>query len=366
MPLARAAYGKSIVLPGMTNWGLTIGWDAVNSVFGASALQLLVHIPFAVGLIFIVLAQGLLGILGYEAIHQFEKLMSIVLGIVFIVLTFKIIGVHKTLPATAVQGADFWGSFLLFTTIAASFVLAWALYASDYTRYLPKTTRPSGVFFATFFGLVLSASWIEILGLAVATRITGTGMGDLRDLMGGGFLGALALIAVVLGTVAVNALNDYTGSLSLQAAGIRVPRPVSAAVVAVLGFGLTLWFHSANFSSKFENYLLFISYWIGPWAAVVLIDWYRRHRQIDATKLMNFKLLPVGWQGLVALLVGFGASVPFMDATLFIGPVSRHVLHFGDIAYFVGFVVAGLVYLVLPRERSEVPAEAQPSPATTA
>ena len=189
MPLARAAYGKTIVLPGMTNWGLrSVGTRSIR-LFGASALQLLVHIPFAVGLIFIVLAQGLLGVLGYEAIHQFEKLMSIVLGIVFIVLTFKIIGVHKTLPATAVHGADFWGSFLLFTTIAASFVLAWALYASDYTRYLPKTTRPSSVFLATFFGLVLSASWIEILGLAVATSITGTGMADVRDLMGGGFLG---------------------------------------------------------------------------------------------------------------------------------------------------------------------------------
>jgi NCS1 family nucleobase:cation symporter-1 len=362
MPLARAAYGKSIVAPGLTNWGMTIGWDAINSVFGASALQLLVHIPFAVALIFVVIGQGLLGILGYEAIHQFEKLMSWVLGIVFVVLTIKIIGVHKTIPATAVHGADFWGSFILFTTIIASFVLAWALYASDYTRYLPRDTSPSSVFWATFGGLVLSAGWIEILGLAVATQITGTGMGDLRDLMGGGFLGVLALGAVVLGTVAVNSLNDYTGSLSLQAAGIRVPRPASAAVVAVLGFGLTLWFHSANFGGKFENYLLFISYWIAPWAAVVLIDWYRRRRRIDATRLMDFRMLPSGWQGLTALLAGFAASVPFMDASLYIGPVSRHLLHYGDIAYFVGFVVAGVVYSVLPRNPEEVASGAAATP----
>src|SRR5205823_12981613 len=58
---------------------------------------------------------------------------------------------------------------------------------------------------------------LPIFGLAVATQITGTGMADVRDIMGGGFLGALALAAVVLGTVAVDALNDYTGSLSLQA-----------------------------------------------------------------------------------------------------------------------------------------------------
>src|SRR5205823_7151266 len=46
IPLARAAFGKTIVVPGLANWGMTIGWDAINSVFGASALQLLVHIPF--------------------------------------------------------------------------------------------------------------------------------------------------------------------------------------------------------------------------------------------------------------------------------------------------------------------------------
>jgi NCS1 family nucleobase:cation symporter-1 len=350
MPLARAAYGKTIVVPGLTNWASTIGWDAVNSVFGASALALLVHIPFAVALIFVVLGQGILGILGYEAIHQFEKWMSIALGVVFVVLTIKIIGVDKQIPQTVVHGADFLGSFLLMTTISASFVLAWALYASDYTRYLPRNTSRSGVFRATFSGLVLSAAWIEILGLAVATRITGTGMGDLRDLMGGGFLGALTLIAVVLGTIAVNSMNDYTGSLSLQAAGLRVPRPISAGVVAVAGFFLTLWFHSQDLASKFENYLLFISYWIAPWAAVVLIDWYRRRRQIDATRLMDFRRLHSGWQGLTALIAGFVASIPFMDTSLYIGPISRHWLHFGDIAYFVGFLVAAAVYSLLPRQ----------------
>jgi len=47
------------------------------------------------------------------------------------------------------------------------------------------------------------------------------------------------------------------------------------------------------------------------------------------------------------MLVGFGAAVPFMDTTLFEGPVSADWLHGGDIAFYVGFVVAGAIYWLL-------------------
>src|SRR5207245_729936 len=93
------------------------------------------------------------------------------------------------------------------------------------------------------------------------------------------------MVAIALGTVAVNALNDYTGSLSLLAAGIRVPRVASAFVVAVLGFLFTLYLNSGDFAGKFEGYLLFLSYWIAPWAAVVLVGsvesvgWWARGRR---------------------------------------------------------------------------------------
>jgi NCS1 family nucleobase:cation symporter-1 len=42
-------------------------------------------------------------------------------------------------------------------------------------------------------------------------------------------------------------------------------------------------------------------------------------------------------------LIGFGAAVPFMDTSLFVGPVAK-TLHGADIAYFVGFVVTGALY----------------------
>jgi NCS1 family nucleobase:cation symporter-1 len=375
MPLARLAYGKSIVVPGLLNWISCIGWDGINSVFGAAAISILTGLPFIVSLIIIVVLQAALGILGYEAIHTFEKYMAIVLGAMFVVLTVAIAGQAggALSRADAVSGLDQIGSFILYSTIIASFVLAWALYASDYTRYLPASTNSSSVFWYTVLGLTLAAGWIEVLGMFVADKALETGAVDtINSILSGTPLAALAMIAIGIGTVAVNAMNDYTGSLSLQAAGIRVPRVYSAIVVAVLGFGVTLWLNSENLVTKIENILLFLSYWIAPWAAVVLADWRMRGGRADVSRLVNFSALPSGTLALVAAVVGFLVSLPFQTSTLGgeiatttglpINTIAANNLHYADIAYVIGFVVSYVIYLLVARTRvNEVP---EPEPTT--
>ena len=96
MPLSRLPYGKSIVLPGLLNWLSCIGWDGINSVFGAAALSILTGARVLVALVIIVLCQAALGIIGHEAIHTFEKWMAIVLGIMFAILTVAIVGEAST------------------------------------------------------------------------------------------------------------------------------------------------------------------------------------------------------------------------------------------------------------------------------
>jgi NCS1 family nucleobase:cation symporter-1 len=357
MPLARAAYGKSIIVPGLLNWLSCIGWDGINSIFGAAALSLLTGLPFVVSLLIIVLLQAALGVIGYEAIHTFEKYMAIVLGAMFVVLTIAIFGHANTGRADGFTGLDQLGAFVLFSTICASFVLAWALYASDYSRYLPVNTSRFGVFWITVVALTLSAGWIEVLGLAVADKATGPSVGVINTILGGGVVGGLAMVAIALGTVAVNALNDYTGSLSLLAAGIRVPRVASAFVVAILGFLFTLYLNSGDFAGKFEGYLLFLSYWIAPWAAVVLVDWMLRGGRVDTSRLTRFGGLPRGLLAHGSLIIGFLVSLPFQQSTfgeelhgtypfLPINQISDNVLHYADFAYVVGFVVAAVVYWV--------------------
>ena len=360
MPAARLPFGKSIVVPGVLNWLSTIGWDGINSVFGAIAITILVPaLPFFAALLIIIAVQALLGIIGYEAIHTFEKWMAIVLGVMFVVLTISILGQADTSAVDGFDGADQIGAFIGYVAIVASFVLAWSLYASDYSRYLPPNADTRKVFWYTFAGMALASGWLEVLGVLVAGKATGGESSDtINTVLGAGSLVAsLAMVAIAIGTIAVNAMNDYTGSLSLQAAGLRIPRVYSAAAVAVLGFLFTLYLqYGGDFQGNFINFILFISYWISPFVGVVLADWWLRGRKADAWSVVDFGRLPAGTVALIALVVGFLVGIPFQNSTLgynlsadggiftAFNYVTVTYLHGADLAYYVGGAVAFLIY----------------------
>jgi NCS1 family nucleobase:cation symporter-1 len=355
MPAARLPFGKSIVVPGLLNWLSTIGWDGINSVFGAIAITILIPaLPFWGALLIIVAVQAALGIVGYEAIHLFEKWMAIVLGAMFVILTISIAGQGSTSLADGFSGADQIGAFVGYVAIVASFVLAWSLYASDYSRYLPANADTRKVFWYTLGGMAIASAWLEILGLLVAGAATGGESSDtIYKVLGGSgnLIAALAMVAIAIGTVAVNAMNDYTGSLSLQAAGLKIPRIYSAAVVGVLGFLFTLFLqYNGDFAGNFINFILFISYWITPFVGVVLTDWWLRGRKADGSSIVDFARLPMGTVALVALVVGFAVGIPFQNSSLgytWGGPfnyITANYLHGADLAYYVGGAVAAVVY----------------------
>src|SRR5262249_14804505 len=247
MAFARRPFGQSTILPAGLNWAMMIDWDAFDCIFGAAAFHLLTGAPFWVGLLLIIIGQAIIGFVGYEAIHSLQKVMSAFLAIVFLIITVKIFSVGSVHAKDGFTGGDRIGAIILMITIVASFVLAWAPYASEYSRYLPVDSSKRGIFGWTVAGLCLSAGWLEVLGLSVAAIVTGNSVGTIRDkVLGGGALGGVAMVAFFLGTISVNVMNDYTGSLSLQAAGIRVWRPLSALIVAAAAFFLALWINSGN------------------------------------------------------------------------------------------------------------------------
>jgi NCS1 family nucleobase:cation symporter-1 len=142
-------------------------------------------------------------------------------------------------------------------------------------------------------------------------------------------------------------------------------------IVAAAAFVLALWINHGNIASSFSNYLLLISYWVAAWGGVVVADWiHEPNLERSVSRLLDLSRLPLGINGLAAFLIGGAASIPFMDTTLYIGPASRDWLHYGDIGYFVGFVVALAAYLILAKVHSEgtaseelpdTPAEAPPA-----
>jgi len=123
----------------------------------------------------------------------------------------------------------------------------------------------------------------------------------------------------------------------------------------VLGF-LLAWSGLSDAGEKYENFLLIISYWIGPWLAVYFADWYlRRGKRVDGF-LYDSKHNP--WAGVVAMGVGMVVSIwLFSNQTKYVGLVPKHKPAFGDITFEVGFVLAAVLFVILFRFQRDRDAE---------
>jgi nucleobase:cation symporter-1, NCS1 family len=350
MVISRLGFGYwGNVLPaGLNAVTAGIGWFAVNSVSGAFALNTLTHMPKPLCLVIIVVLQVVVAFFGHNLVHAFERYAFPLLAIIFVIASVIIL--TKSHPGAASHGGGI-GGFLLTTGAAYGYAVGWNPYASDYTRYLSPRTSKLAIALWAGLGLFLSCVILEIVGAASVTA-----GGDALGSPTGAFTGHLptviadlTLLAIALGAVAANVLNIYSGALSFVAMGIRLPLALRRAIVAlvfgVIGFIVALsGLHNAG--AKYEDFLLVIAYWIAPWLAVVLIDQVLR-RGTDVEPLL-FDTRRVSLAGPVSMLAGIVISIwLFSNQTEYVGVVPKHVPAVGDITFAVGFVLTGLLYLLL-------------------
>lgn len=344
LPNARMAFGGAVAVVAVIQWLSSIAWDGLVGLFGADALAALTGLPFWPAVLLVLAAQGVVGVFGYEVIHRVQAVMTVVLVATFAVLAVKLVGGHPVISPPTVAGADLGGAFALELTIALSLAISWASYASDYSRYLPVNAPRRSVFGYTFAGLVTAYVAVQAIGIAAAGVLTDQTAGGVRTIMGGGLLGGVTLLVIALGSVASNAMNDYSGSLALQTVGVRVRRPVSAVMVAFIAFGLIMWLHSGDVAARFQGVLLFVSYWIPAFVAIVAIDWHYRsagRTVVDPAREDTTRAGAAAALG--SFVAAFAAAVPFMHTEVFVGPLAER-LHGADAAYFVNIVVAEVLY----------------------
>ena len=345
VPNSRMAFGGGVVLPATLQWLGSIAWDALVGLFGGEALAVLLGIPFWIAVLIVMGVQAAAGFFGYEVIHRMQAVLTVVLFTTFVVFAVKLVGGHEIVTAPVVQGADRAGAFILAVTIAFSIAVSWASYAADFSRYLPANSSRARVFGYTFAGMASAYIFVEGIGVAAADVVSEHTAEGVRSVMGGGFLGGLALLVIALASIGSGVMNDYSGSLALQTIGVRVRRPVSAVIVAVPAFALILWLHApGNTSTRFQDVLLLVSYWIPAFVSIVVIDWLLR---IRGRASINPAEEPTDHRDAVAAVIVFvlayAAAIPFMNTTLIEGPIAK-AWHGADVAYFVNLLVAALLY----------------------
>jgi purine-cytosine permease-like protein len=360
MVQSRGAFGflGNILPAGLNGITASFGWFVVNSVSGAFAVQALfpsINFPFWLAFLIIVVAQVVIATLGHNLIHVFERWALPLLGTVFIIACFFVF-IHGNygFSATPVPGA--W--FLAFTA-AFGYAVGWNPFAADYTRYLPPNTDRKMVGFWAGSGVFLSCIVLELAG-AVLVTVAGTKWGT-ADIPTAQLQRAMpdvvyypTLICIAIGAVAANAINIYSGTMSLVALGIREMgltlrqrRAALAILAGVIGYFGGLYLESRGVASQYTNFLLLISYWIATWLAVVFVDyWLRRGDYGDESMFYDTKNLR--WQGVVAMAVGLVVSV-WLFANIFglyVGPIANSYPQIGDITFVVGFVITSVLYYV--------------------
>jgi len=354
---SRGAFGflGNILPAGLNAFTGAFGWFIVNSVSGAFAIQALFpsfNLPFWLAFLVIVVAQVAIATLGHNLIHVFERWAFPFLGVVFAVACVFIF-VHGNYSG---GGQPIPGAWLLAFTAAFGYAVGWNPYAADYTRYLPPNTDRRMVGIWAGLGVLVSCIVLEFAG-AVLVTVAGTKWG-LTDIPTAQLQRAmpdpiyyLTLICIAVGAVAANAINIYSGTMSLVALGIkemgmtlRQRRAALAILAGVIGFFGGLYLESKGVSEQYTNFLLLISYWIAPWLAVVFVDyWLRRGDYGD--EHMFYDPRYIRWQGFVAMAVGLVVSVYlFANSTAYTGPIAKNNPQLGDITFIVGFVITAVLY----------------------
>ncbi len=328
-----------------------IGWTAVNTVFAVIALRLLVDVPFWAAAAAIFVAQAIFAIWGHNVIHLINKIATVVLAILFAVITVLSLAKVDFGVGVNVEAPYYVGGIAGWVTFAGFFfayVMTWTPFASDFSRYLPRSTSHTKVMAYTASGTFVAMMWLGGIGVLVSSFAGELdAIAALAKLTGG--WAPIAMITVVISTLPVSAMNLYGGSLSLLTIRVPVNRVVGVIIIAVISLGVTLLMQTNPYGS-FYDFLLILAYLVVPFSTILLLDYFLRTRALgnDAVVELVDTKRSVEW-GFVAWVLACAFSALFWSSTIWSGPLSGTFAQFGDLSYLAGAIGAVVAYLAFRR-----------------
>jgi NCS1 family nucleobase:cation symporter-1 len=344
---------------------LDFGFLAAQLVIQADAMNLLVSsVSIPVWIATLTVPVIVLTIYGYDWLHLFQRWMTVILGVTFVVVFIQAI-LRGSLAGAAASTRP--PSFALFMGATGLFVIAmvsWAPYVSDYSRYLPETVSKTKTFWAVFLGCAIPQIFCAILGAYITGLLphassTVAAVGEIA--------GRWALPVMAVSLIGSDVANAYTGMLAVASivscfrnvqSSVWV-RVIGSLLVIAAGTGCALLGYKAfvNNLSNFLNVLLFVFI---PWSAINLTDYYLvKHGDYDVASFFtrDGRYGPFLWRGLIAYVLAVAVQVPFIAQAFYTGPLVR-ALGETDISWVVGGVAGVVFYLIALRIPGPGPASA--------
>lgn len=362
---SRAQFGyRGVLLPLIGTLFTFVGFNVVDVVIIKSGLESIFGWnPVIVAVVITVIAAlvALVAIFGHDLLHKTFRVLFWISLPLWIVLTGGVLfgGVVGT-PAPGAAAGFSVVAFLVQFSVAASYNITYAPYVSDYSRYLPRNTKPAAIIASVFLGASASPAWLIPLGAWMATYLGASdalaGINETGNAVVP-MLGAVLAVVSTLVLVATMGLNAYSGMLTVVTGldSLRSVKPtrnlrvVTIVVLAVAWLVMSLLL--TNATTALNTTLLIMLYLLAPWTAVNLTDYFfvrRGHYAIADLFTPNGIYGAWSWRGLTAFLVGVAAEIPFVDLPFFVGPAAAAMGEV-DIAFIIGLLVSGLVYIAVTR-----------------
>jgi NCS1 family nucleobase:cation symporter-1 len=346
---------------------------AANAVEMRTSIQAAISLPDNLAIIVFGALTLVISFVGYELIHKIGVYMSFASGLLFLVVGCFAAS-HSYPPETwsSMPNGYHFQAFILSATRAASWSIGFAPFVADYTRYLPSKVKTSSTFWYSYAGQAGGASLIMILGAVLATYLPDIVNDPGRSVANLFHSGRwVAYLVIVLGVLEINVLCIYSCYMAVTTIftgfhGIkRISRLRKFGIMALMTAVATIIAVATQyqFTDYFDDILTAQIYFIVPWTAVNLCDFYAiRFGRYWVSDIYDENGRYGKWNKptLFICLVTVLAEIPFMELSFYTGPVAK--IAGCDVTILISFFLPALLYYLLNRQLIvRLPAQAAPT-----
>jgi NCS1 family nucleobase:cation symporter-1 len=389
--LARASFGlKGANIPAILRAIVACGWFGIQTWLGGFAMYLMLKVwfpsledlpaifPASFGLatgpaICFFLFWLLNMVVVYLGVDSIKKLLvfkafflpAAALALLFwAILEGKGLGPILAQPAKFKSSAEFWNYFFPALTGMVGFWATLSLNIPDFTRYAQSQRAqvmgqiiglPPSMTLFSFIGVVVTSATVIIYGHVIWDPLVLAGKFESKVLV------SFAMIAVTISTLATNIAANIVSPANdfANLAPDKIDFRKGGYITGVIGILIFPWKLIADPNGYIFTWLIAYSSLLGPIGGIMIVDYFFiRKKSLHLNDLYQFGgqyTYGNGFNGCAvwALLLGILPNVPGFLTTIKIldqDAVWHWVSQLYHYAWFVGFFVSGLVYLILMRQ----------------
>ena len=365
--IQRALFGPrgNLVNQVFTGWMVNVIFLAINWTSAAYIIFAMLDrwqiktdtVTKAAVIIALAVLTLIVSVYGYNFITRSFVLISWLFLGIFTIAGVLLLTVHagSVNAAPALAGWNFWVAAFAGVSVLACTPISYTN-GADFARYLPAHTQMRKIVASVAFGFMVPSVLLSILGAYVVATMKAADPQTAIESNLPVWFSPIFSLAVVVGTVANNALTAYSSGLVLQTVGVKLRRSVTVIADGIFGVTVTLlavlvW----DFVDAMNTLLQLIVVTVAPLMSVYLADMWLRRNRYDGRALEAASTDGQYWYsngynvaGIVAFVVGFAAALLTVGTTFYVGPINN-LLGGLDISFEVGLLLPATIYIFAKR-----------------